>query len=102
MILHCVFIRFSAAVTPVQRQALLQEIAALVGIIPGLRRVDSGPNARFEALDHGYGDGFVAHFDDERALSAYQAHPAHRETATRLVAAAEGGTDGIFVFDLRC
>lgn len=102
MILHCVFIRFNANVTSGQRQSLLQEIEALVGRIPGLRSVQSGPNARFEALDHGFGDGFVAHFDDEAALAAYQAHPSHQATGGKLVAAAEGGLDGIFVFDLRC
>jgi hypothetical protein len=39
-------------------------------------------------------------FTDWAALAAYQDHPDHRRLGAALVAAAEGGLDGILVFDL--
>lgn len=100
MIEHCVWLRFRPEVSPQERHALFQEIADLVGIIPGLRSVRFGPNARYEDLDHGFADGFIATFEDAAALATYQAHPAHRATGAKLVAAAQGGLQGLMVFDL--
>jgi Stress responsive A/B Barrel Domain len=39
-------------------------------------------------------------FESRAALDAYQAHPDHKRAGARLVEAAEGGLDGILVFDL--
>jgi hypothetical protein len=100
MIQHCVWLRFRPDVSAEQRHALFQELADLVGVIPGLRSVHSGANAHFEDLDHGFADGFIATFDDEAALAAYQAHPLHQATGAKLVAAAVGGLQGLLVFDL--
>jgi hypothetical protein len=100
MIQHCVWLRFRPDVSAEQRHALFQELADLVGVIPGLRSVHSGANARFEDLDHGFADGFIATFDDEAALAAYQVHPLHQATGAKLVAAAVGGLQGLLVFDL--
>ncbi len=100
MIEHCVWLRFRPEITPQARQALFQEIADLVGVVPGLRAVRFGANARFEDLDHGFADGFIASFDDAAALAAYQQHPAHKATGAKLVAAAQGGLQGLLVFDL--
>ncbi len=100
MIEHCVWLRFRPEVSAAERRALFQEIADLVGVIPGLSSVRSGSNARYEDLDHGFADGFIATFDDEAALAAYQAHPLHQATGAKLVAAALGGLQGLLVFDL--
>lgn len=100
MIQHCVFLRFRPEVSSEERQALFQEIADLVGVVPGLRAVHNGANARFEDLDHGFADGFIAEFADAAALDVYQAHPAHKATGAKLVAAARGGIQGLLVFDL--
>jgi Stress responsive A/B Barrel Domain len=100
MIEHCVLLRFRPEVSATERRALFQEIADLVGVIPGLRAVRFGANARFEDLDHGFADGFIASFDNTEALAAYQAHPAHQATGAKLVAAALGGLQGLLVFDL--
>jgi hypothetical protein len=100
MIEHCVWLRFRPEVSAAERSALFQEIADLVGVIPGLRAVRCGANARFEDLDHGFADGFIASFDNADALAAYQAHPLHQATGTKLVAAALGGLQGLLVFDL--
>lgn len=100
MIHHCVWVRFRPECSPAERQGLLAEIHALVGVIPGLRAVYLGRNARFEDLDHGFEDGFIAVFDDRAALQAYQDHPAHQATGRQLVARALGGLQGLLVFDL--
>lgn len=102
MIHHCVWIRFRPEIDAVQRRALLSEIEALVGHLPGLREVRVGRNARFEDLDHGFDEGFIAVFDGPEALQAYQESPAHRETGKRILAAALGGTQGLMVFDMQC
>ncbi|MDR7379988.1 hypothetical protein J2X19_004690 [Rhodoferax ferrireducens] len=100
MIHHCVFIRFRPEISAVAKQALWAELQALVGEIPGLHEVRAGVNARYEDLDHGFADGFIAVFDDRQALAAYQAHPAHQATGAKLVQAALGGLQGLMVFDL--
>ena len=45
-------------------------------------------------------DGFVVDFADWAAVQAYQNHPDHKAVGAEPVAAAEGGMDGILVFDL--
>ena len=100
MIHHCVFIHFRPEITAATQQGLWNELRALVGEIPGLREVRAGANARYEDLDHGFADGFIAVFDDRAALAAYQAHPAHQATGAKLVQAALGGVQGLMVFDL--
>ncbi|WP_394789688.1 Dabb family protein [Rhodoferax sp.] len=100
MIQHCVFVRFRPEISAAAKQALWAELQALVGVIPGLREVRAGANARYEDLDHGFTDGFIAVFDDRAALATYQAHPAHQATGAKLVQAALGGLQGLMVFDL--
>lgn len=100
MIHHCVWLRFRAEVSRAQRDDLMAEIRALVGQVPGLLEVRAGVNARYEDLDHGFDEGFMAVFANREALAAYQAHPAHQATGARLVAAAQGGLQGLLVFDL--
>lgn len=100
MIRHCVWIRFRPEVTPQARRALLGEIRGLVGSLPGLMSVELGRNAGYEDMDHGFSDGFIATFLDADALARYQADPRHRATGARLVEAAQGGLQGLLVFDL--
>ena len=101
MIRHCVFIRFQEDVTAARRQALMAEIVALKGRLPGLVEVHIGGNVSPETgMDKGYSDGFIVDFVDAAARDLYLADPGHRQTGQRLVAAAAGGVDGIFVYDL--
>ena len=48
----------------------------------------------------GFNDGFIMDFADEAARDRYLPHPAHKAAGSRLVAALEGGRDGLIVFDL--
>lgn len=101
MIRHCVFVKFRADVSRDERADIYAGLAALVGQIEGLISADFGPNASPEGLGQGFNDGFVMDLVDEAARDRYLVDPAHRAAGARLVAALEGGTDGLIVFDLK-
>lgn len=101
MIRHCVFIRFRREITAEQRRALLAEIAELKDRLPGIQAVHIGTNVSpEEGMDKGYGEGFIVDFKNAAARDAYLADPVHQATGRKLVAAAQGGVEGIFVYDL--
>jgi hypothetical protein len=99
MIRHCVFIRFMDSISAEERASILADIAALQPLVPGYLAVDIGPNVSPEGLGKGYTNGFIIDFADVRARDAYLVHPAHEKAGGRIVAAAEGGLAGIFVYD---
>ncbi len=99
MIRHCVFIRFKDSISAEERASILADIPALQPLIPGYLAVDIGPNVSPEGLGRGYSAGFIVDFADAGARDAYLVHPAHQAAGGRIVAAAEGGIDGIFVYD---
>ncbi|MEL4376092.1 Dabb family protein [Brucella cytisi] len=47
----------------------------------------------------GFRHGFVVDFTDSAARDAYLPHPEHAKVGKSLVEAAEGGIEGILVFD---
>jgi len=100
MIQHIVLVRFKDGTPQGMIDALFDEIRALQPQVPGMGRVTSGPSLELEKLEKGFRHGFVVEFESRAALEAYQVHPEHRRTGAKLVAAAEGGLDGILVFDL--
>ncbi len=101
MIRHCVFVKFRADVPADERKAIYGDLAALVGQIDGLLSADFGPNVSPEGLGKGFADGFIMDLADEAARDGYLVHPAHKAAGSRLVAALEGGVDGLIVFDLK-
>jgi hypothetical protein len=68
--------------------------------LPGILSIHSGRSESPEKIERGYLHGFTVDFTDWDALAAYQAHPDHKRVGAALVAAAQGGIDGILVFDL--
>ncbi|WEZ82748.1 Dabb family protein [Rhizobium sp. 32-5/1] len=99
MIRHCVFIRFKDTVSAEERTSILADIAALQPLISGYLAIDIGPNVSPEGLDKGYTNGFIIDFADTGARDDYLVHPAHEKAGGRIVAATEGGIDGVFVYD---
>jgi hypothetical protein len=99
MIRHCVFIRFQSTIADAERQSILADIAALQRLVPGYLAFTAGVNASPEGLGKGYNCGFIIDFADVAARDAYLVHPAHEKAGGRIVAAAEGGIDGVFVYD---
>ena len=102
MIRHIVFLKARAGVTDAHLAAIFADLAALKTKLPGVLDVHSGRSESPEKIERGYLHGFTVDFTDWAALAAYQDHPDHKRVGAALVAAAEGGIDGILVFDLPC
>lgn len=101
MIRHCVFIRFRADVPQSEKDGIWADIKALKAVVPGYLSVDIGANVSPETgMDKGYAEGFIIQFDGAAARDAYLVHPDHQKAGGRIVAASEGGVDGILVYDI--
>ncbi|MBS3979530.1 MAG: Dabb family protein [Rhodobacteraceae bacterium] len=98
MIRHIVLLKARPEATEAQIQAIFADLHSLK--LPGLRALHSGRSESPERIERGYLHGFTIDFADWDALAAYQAHPDHKRAGAALVAASQGGTDGILVFDL--
>jgi hypothetical protein len=100
MIRHIVLVRFRSDINEAAIAALFAELHRIEGKIPGLVSIVSGRSESPEQMERGHKHGFVVDFTDWQGLQAYQDHPDHRALGAKLVAHAEGGKDGILVFDL--
>lgn len=100
MIRHIVLLKARPEVTEAQIQAIFADLHSLK--LPGIIAIHSGRSESPEKIERGYLHGFTVDFADWDALATYQAHPDHKRVGAALVAAAQGGLDGILVFDLPC
>lgn len=100
MIRHIVLLKARPEVTEAQIAAIFADLAAIKAQLPGILAIHSGRSESPEKIERGYLHGFTVDFTDWDALAAYQDHPDHKRGGAALVAAAEGGIDGILVFDL--
>jgi hypothetical protein len=100
MIRHIVLIRFRADVTEAAIAAMFDQLGVIAAKVPGIIAIHAGRSESPEKIERGYLHGFTVDFNDWQALAAYQAHPDHRRLGAALVDHAEGGLDGILVFDL--
>lgn len=82
MITHIVLLQPKPETTSEEMEAVLEQVKALKGKIPGLIEVQAGAN-RHNA-HQGYTYGFVMRFDSEEHLKAYSPHPAHRAVSPEL------------------
>lgn len=101
MIRHCVFVKFRSDVDAAEKAEIYAGLGALVGQIEGLLRADFGPNISPEGMAKGFNDGFIMDLADAAARDRYLVDPAHKAAGSRLVAALEGGREGLLVFDLQ-
>jgi hypothetical protein len=101
MIRHCVFVKFRSDVRSDERADIYAGLNALVGQIDGLLGADFGPNISPEGQNKGFNDGFIMDLADEAARDRYLVDPAHQAAGARLVAALEGGVEGLMVFDMQ-
>jgi hypothetical protein len=100
MIRHCVFVRFRDDVPETERAAIHADLEALRAVVDGMGKVEFSANVSPEPFARGFGHGFTIDFRDAAARDAYLVHDAHQRAGARLVAALEGGTDGLMVIDL--
>lgn len=97
---HCVFVKFRSDVPDTERSAIHTDLEALRDTIEGMGKVQFGANVSPEPFARGFTHGFTIDFRDAAARDAYLVHEAHQRAGARLVAALEGGLQGLFVFDL--
>jgi len=102
MLQHCVFLSLKEP----ENHGVLEEpmalISGLAGKLPGVLAVKHGPNLDLEGKSRPYHYGFIVTVTDASVLAEYGPHPDHQKAAALLVAACEGGVDGIFVADIAC
>ena len=99
MIRHCVFVKFKTSVSRADRDALYADLAGLKPRVSGMLGIVAGGNVNPEGLGQGFEEGFLIDFEDVAARDAYLVHPEHQAIGGRIVAATEGGVQGLFVFD---
>jgi hypothetical protein len=100
MIRHIVLLKARPEVTEAEIATIFADLHRLQ--LPGILAIHSGRSESPEQIERGYMHGFTVDFADWQALAAYQSHPDHQRVGAALVAAAQGGIDGILVFDLPC
>lgn len=101
MIRHCVFLKFKPEITDTEKQELYGELEALGEILHGILKFDAKANSSPEiGMDKGYSDGFIIDFDTAKSRDIYLDAPEHKAVGAKLVAASQGGADGILVYDM--
>lgn len=101
MIRHIVALRFRAEVSEEQKAGFYAALQALSGQLSGILEFRSFANVSpEEPVVHGFRDLFWIDFQNAAARDAYLVDPDHQAIGARLVAAAEGGVDGILVLDV--
>ena len=100
MIRHCVFVKFRPEISADERAEIYAGLNALVGQIDGLLTAHFGANVSPEGLAKGFNDGFIMDLANQAARDRYLTDPAHQAAGSKLVAALQGGRDGLIVFDM--
>ena len=99
MIRHIVLARLRETTTPDEIAAIFSGLDELRTHLPGILSFNYGANISPENLARGFTHAFTVDFTGPAARDAYLVHPAHKAAGGRLVAACEGGINGILVID---
>jgi hypothetical protein len=99
MIRHIVLIRHRPGLPTGEVAVIESMFQALRAHLEGFVAYHGGPDVNFEGMERGYCHGHVLDFADQTARMRYHDDPEHKLLGARLVAAAEGGTDGLLVVD---
>ncbi|MEO8529587.1 MAG: Dabb family protein [Deltaproteobacteria bacterium] len=101
MIRHIVAVRFRAELTLNDRNLIWDALAALQDVVPGAMDFRVFDNISPEDnVIHGFRHLFWFDFRNTESRDAYLVHPDHQSAGSRLVAACEGGVQGIQVMDV--
>ncbi|ABG30215.1 Dabb family protein [Roseobacter denitrificans] len=101
MIRHSVHLRFRADVTEAEKMSLYDALAGLSGHIDGIVDFQHRKNVSVETpLVRGFLDMFWFDFRDTSVRDTYLVDPEHQAIGARIVAALEGGPEGVFVCDV--
>jgi Stress responsive A/B Barrel Domain len=93
---HVVLVRFKPDTDVAKIFAALK---ALAQKIDGIISITAGPDNSPEGLQRHNTHGFTVDFRDAKSRDAYLPHPEHQKVGGMIVAAAEGGVDGVTVLD---
>lgn len=96
MIRHTVLCRFRKDADIAGVEAAIKGLQAK---IPGILAVTFGANNSPEGLAKGFTHGFSVDFTDAAARDAYLPHPDHQVAGKAVVAALDGGLEGLAVLD---
>lgn len=96
MIRHIVLVKFK---TGADVETIFAALKALQTKMPGIISITTGKDNSPEELQRGNTHGFSVDFVDAAARDAYLPHPEHQKVGAMIVAAAEGGIEGITVAD---
>ena len=83
MVEHLVVLRLRPGVAEEEAEALIGELRALSGEIPGVMDLQCGRNFS-PARAHGYDIGLRVRFPGKSELAAYGPHPAHQRVLERI------------------
>ena len=84
-----------------EREKLFDAFSGLKNQLKVIRDLRVRVNVSFENhVKHNFNDALVLDFDDVAARDAYLIDPRHQAVGAQLVSAAEGGLNGIVVFDM--
>jgi Stress responsive A/B Barrel Domain len=101
LIRHLVLIRFRSNFSKVEKEKLFEAFSVLKNQLKVIRDLRVRANVSFENhVKHNFNDALVLDFDDVAARDAYLIDPRHQAVGAQLVLAAEGGLNGIVVFDM--
>ena len=101
MIRHIVLVKFKSDTSEQTIQNLFDRLAGLREQLSGMRDFDASLSLSPEGLEQGFKYGICVDFVDEAARDAYLALPDHKALGAELVGLAEGGINGLVVFDLK-
>jgi hypothetical protein len=96
MIRHTVLCHFRA---DADADAVFAAIKGLQAKIPGILAITCGRDNSPEGLQKGFTHGFTVDFIDAAARDAYLPHPEHQIVGKMVIAAMEGGFEGLAVVD---
>ena len=100
MIRHIVLINFRPDVTEARIAKIYDDLTGIRQHLPGMGHFVCGHSESPEKLERGFVHGITVDFDSWDTLAAYQEHAEHRRMGDAIVAGAQGGIDGILVFDM--
>jgi hypothetical protein len=99
MIRHVVFCKFRKDLTAADVEVIFAAIRGLKHKIDGILAVTCGRDNSPEGLQKGFTHSFSVDFVDVPARDAYLPHPEHQKVGKMVVAAADGGIEGLAVVD---
>jgi hypothetical protein len=85
MVYHYGVFKFHPGTTPSTIDNCFKALKGMVGKIPGLLSVESGPYESDEGLNEGFTHGFVMKFDSPKNRDDYLPHPEHERVKAIVV-----------------